>query len=325
MRTLLRIVSSLKLWHCVAFVTLSIGLGQVLNLLWSFQDLSLYQALFVPAIVVAFYEVGRFVEGVERFRTITASHPNSQDGQFIDSLMNSYGYFWALLLIGGVFLFATIELQYVSLDPTGIYALGMIFLVMVSAVLGQLCYLYYVLLLRRLSRGKKFKYNFFLPARTDWVKLLDEMGGRLTNAFFVLGFIFTLVYLLNVRPGFISLSWQPVQVTLSTPNDLVFIASWIVLFLIVIIAFPCYVWLQSTYMRTLVRSLKDISIEEVDFLISGAGETGVGDQDSQNNSYRMMMDIDASVPAPRDRFNPIPFIATFSSLAVHLIKISESI
>lgn len=325
MRSLLRAISGLKVWHCVAFVILSVGLGQVLNRFWSLQDLTLYQILFVPAVVIAFYELRRFVEGVEHFRSLTASHPNSQDGRFIVSLMNSYWYFWALLFVGGLFLFATIELQYVTIDPTGMYALGMIILVMVSAVLGQLCYLFYVLLLRRLSRGKKFKYNFFLPARTDWVKLLDEMGSRLTNAFFVLGFIYTLVYLLNVRSGYISFSWQPAQINLSTPNDVVFVISWIVLFLIVIIAFPCYVWFQSTYMRALVRSLKDISIEEVNFLISGTGDKGTGDQDGQNNSYRMMMDIDASVPAPRDRFNPIPFIATFSSLAVHLIKISESI
>ena len=324
MRSLLRMISALRLRHCVVFVIASVVLGQALNQVWPFQDIWLYQLLFIPAIVIAFYEVAKFVEGVERFRSIIASHPNSQDAEFIISLLNSYWYFSALVLVGGLFVFTTIELRYVRIDPTGMYALGMIFLVMVSAVLGQLCYLYYILILRRLSRGKMFKYNFFLPARTNWVRLLDEMGNRLTNAFFVLGFIYTLVYFLNLRPGYMSLSWHPFQISISTPNDVAFVLSWVVLFLIIVIAFPCYVWSQSTYMRAIVRTLKDISIEEVHFLASGDGDKEKRDKDGQSNSYKMMMDIDASAPVPSERFNPIPYIATFSSLAVHLIKISES-
>ncbi len=324
MRALLKVVSVLSAWHCLAFVAVSVALGQFLNWFWPMKDLTLYQILFTPAIAYALFEVQRFMASVEEFRAMIASHPNRTDGDYIDGLLASRWYFAALFVVGGLFIFASLELKYVAINPTGLYALAMIALVMVSAVLGQLCYLYHVLLLRRLSRGKEFKYNFFLPARTDWVRLLDDMGSRLTNAFFILGFIFTLVYVLNVRPGYIAFSWQPIQIALSTPNDLVFVVSWVVLFLIVVIAFPCYVWLQSTYMRNLVRALKDKSIEEVHGLISSSGQSG-GKDDGGNNSYRMMMDIDASVPAPRDRFNPIPFIATFSSLAVHLIKISESI
>jgi len=324
MRSLLKAISALSVWHGFTFIAISIALGQTLNWFWPMKDITLYQILFTPAIVYALFEVQRFVAGVEEFRVVIASHPNRTDGDYIDRLLASHWYFAALLIVGGLFIYASLELEYVAINPTGIYALAMIVLVMVSAVLGQLCYLYYVLLLRRLSRGKAFKYNFFLPARTDWVRLLDGMGSRLTNAFFILGFIFTLVYVLNVRPGYIVFSWQPIQITLSTPNDFVFVVSWVVLFLIVVIAFPCYVWLQSTYMRNLVRALKDKSIEEVNSLTSGSGQPDEK-VDSGNSSYRMMMDIDASVPAPRDQFNPIPFIATFSSLAVHLIKISESI
>lgn len=324
MRPFLKFVSTLSVWHCVLFVVASVLLGQTLNWYWPMDDLTIYQILFIPAIAFAFFEVQRFVASVEAFRAMIASHPNRTDGDYIDDLLASHWYFASLLIVGGLFIFASLELEYVAINPTGLYALAMIVLVMVSAVLGQLCYLYHVLLLRRLSRGKDFKYNFFLPARTDWVRLLDEMGSRLTNAFFILGFIFTLVYVLNVRPGYITFSWQPVQVALSTPNDFVFVVSWVVLFLIVVVAFPCYVWLQSTYLRNLVRALKDKSIEEVNGLISSSGRSN-GKGDGGNNSYRMMMDIDASVPAPRDRFNPIPFVATFSSLAVHLIKISESI
>lgn len=324
MRHFLRFVSALSVWHCILFVAISAGLGQALNWFWPMDDLALYQVLLIPAIAYALFEVQRFTTGVEEFRAMIASHPNRSDGDYIGDLVASRWYFTALLIVGGLFIFASLELEYVTIDPTGLYALVMIALVMVSAVMGQLCYLYHVLLLRRLSRGKEFKYNFFLPARTDWVRLLGEMGSRLTNAFFLLGFVFTLVYVLNVQPGYITFSWRPIQIALSTPNDFVFVVSWVVLFLIVVIAFPCYVWLQSTYMRNLVRALKDKSIEEVNGLISSTGKSD-GKSDDGNSSYRMMMDIDASVPAPRDRFNPIPYIATFSSLAVHLIKISESI
>ena len=322
MRSLLRAIARLNRWHAVVFVGVALACGQLLNIFWPFDSILLYQILFVPAILIAFSEIQRFLQGIEKFRTIIASHPNREDGECISSLLHSYWYFVALALVGGLFVFASIELKYVTFDPTGIYALAMIVLVMVSAVLGQLCYLYYIILLRRIANGRKFKYNFYLPARTNWVRLIHEIGIRLTNAFFVLGFIYTLVYFLNVKDGYLTLSRDPFQFSLATPNDLVFLVSWTVLFGIVVIAFPCYVWLHSTYMNAVVRLLKDLSIEEVSFLISGEKETS--DRDDRVKYYRMMMDIDASVGTPKERFNFVPVVATMSSIAVHVIKISES-
>ena len=87
MRPFLKAVSALTLRHCILFVAVSVGLGQALNLVWPMDDLTLYQILFIPAIVYAFFEIKSFVAGVEEFRAMIASHPNRTDGDYIDGLL----------------------------------------------------------------------------------------------------------------------------------------------------------------------------------------------------------------------------------------------
>ena len=321
---LLRTIERLSRWHALVFIALSFGVGQLLNRSWPLDNLLTYQLLFTLAVVYAFFEIKRFLNSVGDFRIMTASHPNKEDGDYIYMLSHSYWYGGALLVVGGLFIYSTVELSYVTFDPTGIYALVMITLVMLSAVLGQTFYIYYILLLRRIISGQKFKYNFYLPARTDWVQLLAKVGTRLSNAFFLLGFIYTAVYYLNVKDGYVKLSFSPLQIDLSTPNDIVFLVSWFALFAIVIVTFPLYAWLQSRYMNAIVRKLKDVAIEEINFLITESNIRQEKDVDTEVKYYRLMLDIDGSATSPQERLKIIPIVATASSIAVHVIKISES-
>ena len=325
MRSLLRTVEHLNRWQTLAFVTFSFGAGQLLNRYWPFDNFLAYQLLFIPAVVIAFFEVKKFLASIEEFRLMTASYPNKEDGDYIYTLLCSHWYYVALLAVGGLFVYSSVELRYVTFNPTGAYALLMIILVMISAILGQLCYVYYIFLLRRIAAGHGFKYNFYLPYRTNWVLLLDDVGFRLNNAFFVLGFIYTSVYCLNVKGGYLKLAFQPLKLELSTPNNIAFAVSWVVLFVIIIIAFPLYAWLRSRYIDAIVRKLKDISIEEINFLITESGTGQKKDLDSEQKYYRLILDIDGSPRSPRERLNIIPIVATLSSIAVQLITISKSL
>lgn len=324
MRWFLQAVKKLKFRHAAIYATLSFVTGQVLNIYWQLNNLLVYQILCIPAVILAFAETKSFLEGVIEFRTMIASHPNRKDGEYIQSLLYSYWYFAALLPIWGLFAYSSFELKYATLDPMGIYAFAMLAPIMISAVLGMMCYIYYLLLLRCIACGKKFNYNFYLPARTNWIQLVARIGVRLNNAFFILGFIYTLVYFLNVKSGYLKISLDPLKIEISTPNDILFIASWIALFVIVIVAFPIYAWLRATYLKRIIRDLKDFSIEEINFLVSSIKGKSANNQETEVKYYRMMMDIDASANSPIENINIIPIVATISSIAVHVIKISES-
>lgn len=325
MHWFLRKIERLNRLHALIFALGSFGVGQVLNLFWPYEHFLIYQVLFIPAVIIAFSEIQKFLSNVKEYQRMTASHPNSETGDFLRRLLHSSWYFVALVAVSGIFIFSTISLSYISFDPNGAYALLMILLVMVSAVLGQTCYVYYIIFLRKIAHSKRFKYNFYLPARTDWVQLLAKIGTRFTNAFFVLGFIYTTVYYLNMPDSYVSISFTPPTLHLNTPNDSIFLISWIALFIIVIFAFPSYSWLQSRYMKAIVRRLKDASIDEIYFLTEASSIRKGKDIDTETKYYKLMTDIDLSQSSPQNLFNPIPLAATLCSIAVHLVKIGESL
>ena len=325
LRGLYRSIGRLDARHAGAFVVTAFGLGQVLNWYTPMDKFLVYQVLFIPAIVIAFMEIKVFLLSVEKYKTVVASHPNRETGTYISSLLQSYWAIPGLITIGSLYIYATISLKYIEMNPTGYYALFMIVLVMLSAILGQTCYVYYLLLLRRVARSESFKYNFYFPARTNWVQVLTQMGIRLNNAFFVLGFIYTAVFFLNVPSEYITISLSPWRIELSTPDNPIFLVSWFTIFIIIIVAFPMYAWIKARYLSAIIRRLKDISIGEIETLITESGIRGKGDADTELKYYQLMDNIEKSSRSASEASNLLPIAATLSSIAVHLIKVAESI
>jgi hypothetical protein len=317
-------IARLELRHAVIFVVTSFAVGQAVN---RFAPLNLflqYQLLFIPAIVIAFAEIKIFVASVGKYKAMIASHPTRDTGTYIVNLLQSYWALPGLLIVSSLYIYATISLKYIELNPTGYYALVMIGLVMLSAILGQTSYVYYLLLLRRVTASETFKYNFYLPARTDWVQLLTQTGARLSNAFFVLGFVYTLVFFLNMPNDYVTISLRPWRLALTTPNNIAFVMSWLTIFIIIIFAFPAYAWLKARYLRILIRRLKDISIGEIELLITEGSIRSKGNVDAELKYYQLMTNIENSSSEASDASNILPIALTLSSIAVHLIKISES-
>src|SRR6266542_3357342 len=310
--------------HAVIFIATSFGVGQAVNSFAPLNRFLQYQLLFIPAIVIAFAEIKIFVANVTKYKAMIAVHPTRDTGTYIASLLQSYWVLPGLFTVSSLYIYATISLKYIELNPTGYYALVMIGLVMLSAILGQTCYVYYLLLLRRVAASETFKYNFYFPARTDWMQLLTRTGTRLSNAFFLLGFIYTLVFFLNMPDNYVTISLRPWRLVLTTPNNLAFAVSWVTIFVIIILAFPAYAWLKGRYLRILIRRLKDISIGEIELLITEGNLRSKGDVDAELKYYQLMTNIENSSSETSDASNILPVTLTISSIAVHLIKISES-
>ena len=317
-------IEKLKVRHAVAFIALSFGVGQIANRSAPLNHFLLYQLLFIPAIVIAFAEIKIFMARMAKYKSIVASHPSRDTGMYIAELLRSRWALAGVLVVGPLYIYATVSLNYIALNPTGYYALAMISLVMVSAMLGQTCYVYYLLLLRRVVSSEKLKYNFYFPARTDWVQLLIDTGTRLSNAFFVLGFIYTLVYFLNMPGGYVTISLRPWRIVLTTPNNVAFVAGWVTIFVIIVLAFPLYAWLKDRYVRLLVRRLKDISIAELELLVAKSNLRSKGDVDAELKYYQLMASIENASVETSVVSNRLAVALTVSSITVHLFKISES-
>jgi hypothetical protein len=311
--------------HAFIFIIASFGFGQVINRWSPLERFLVYQLLFIPAIVMAFAEIKAFVLNVERYKAMIASHPIRETGSYITDLLESC---WAppgVIIIGSLYIYSTVSLEYIAMNPTGYYAIFMIALVMVSAMLGQTCYVYYLLLLWRVSKSETFRYSFYFPARTDWVQLLTKIGTRLSNAFFILGFIYTTVFFLNVPRGYLTISLNPWQLNISTPNDRAFVAGWVTIFVIIIFAFPLYAWIKARFLRAIIRRLKDISLGEIEMLVADSNIRGKGNIDAELKYYQLMVNIESSSSEATHTDKLIPVALTLSSIVVHLIKISESL
>ena len=83
MMWLLRTIERLNHWHALLFVSLSFGVGQLLHRYWPLDNFLAYQFLFIPAVVIAFGEIKRFLNSVSDFRIMTASHPNRNAQQLV--------------------------------------------------------------------------------------------------------------------------------------------------------------------------------------------------------------------------------------------------
>jgi len=323
-KSIFQAIEKMNLGHAFVFIVTSFGLGQAANSYSPMDKFLVYQLLFIPAIVIALAEIKAFVHSADKYKTMVASHPTRETGTYIIQLLRSYAAVPGLIAIGSLYLYSTISLKYVPINLTGFYALLMITLVMLSAILGQTCYVYYLLLLRKVSTCEKFEYNFYFPARTNWVQLLAGTGARLSNAFFVLGFIYTTVFFLNMPAGYLQISLRPWSLTISTPNDPAFVMSWLAIFIIIIIAFPMYAWTRARLLKNIIRRLKDISITEIQTLITESKIRREGNVDAELKYYQLMVSIENSSSEASDTRNLLPAALTISSIAVHLIKISES-
>lgn len=327
---LLAFFKRLKTSHGISFAIIFIVLGQLINYFYPFNHFHVYQLLFVFAIILASWKIKEVLNGMDRFEQLTASSSINLIVVRIKKLIHSNWAIPGLIIISTLYIYSTIVLGYIELNIVGVYALILIVFVMITAILGQTLYVYYVILLYRLTNHNEFKYNFYFPARTEWVVHLTKLGRRLNNSFFILGFIYTLVYFINVPDGAINWTSNPVfnpleSIEIATSNNLIFVISWVTIFLIIIIAFPAYYLLQTSFIKLLIRKLKDISLNEIQDYMTVQRFKDKGEIDTELKYYNLMNSIETSASFPISNKNYIPLVSSICSIGVHILKISESL
>ena len=296
---LISTIQGFSVYQMTIFLFLLITSGQLINYFQHFKHFHIYQLLVTTTIILASYSIRKFLHGMEEFKQMTASHPIKFVGIKIAKLIQSKWSIPGIVIIGGLYVYSSIRLEYIRFDLIGLYALIMIILMMITAVFGQTIYVYYIILLNKLSHENEFSYNFYMPAKTDWIIKLAKNGRMLNNSFFVLGFIYTLVYYLNMPSNSI-LIYQSVhgriwdRFLFCTPDNQIFVLSWMVIFIIIFIAFPIYYIIQTYHIKMLIRRLKDISISEIQKLMKAQELTGHDSIDLELQYFNLINNIECS-------------------------------
>jgi len=327
MPSLFSLIKGMTMKPVYFFLFIYTPLGQLINYYHPFKNFSLYQLLFGTAVILATWTIKNFFNKLDKFKTMTASHPMKLTVSNFYSLVYSKWTIPGLIIVSSLFIYSTISLNFIKLDIIGIYSLVVIVIIMMTAIICQTIYIYYLILLYRLGNSNDFNYSFYFPAKTDWLVFLVKMGRQINNSFFILGFIYTLVYFLNLPITEISFNKNfngLGDIVNGTSNNLIFVVSWITIFIIIIIAFPIYSLIQRSLTRSLVRKMKNISIEEIEQIMKMEKIKKAQDIESQLKYYTLMNNIDNSSNLPIPRNNLIPIVSSISTISVHIIKISES-
>ena len=324
---LLSLIKQTTIGPALFFIFIYAPLGQLINYFYPFENFTIYQILFGVAVILATWTIKNFLKKVDEFKKITGSHPMKLIVRNFYSLVYSKWTILGIVIIGSLFVYSTLSLNFIELDLIGIYSLVVIVMVMITAIICQTLYIYYLILLYKLGNSKAFNYSFYFPAKTDWLVFIVKLGRQINNSFFILGFIYTLVYFLNMPITKISFNRNFSglhDLVLGTSNNLVYVISWITIFLIIIVAFPVYSIIQRSLTKSLVRKMKDISISEIEQIMKMNTFKKAQGIESQLKYFTLMSNIDSSSNLPIPRNNLIPIVSSLSTISVHIIKISES-
>lgn len=206
-------------------------------------------------------------------------------------LQRTYWIFLAAVCITAFFFTCIVSLEYIKIDIIGIYAIYIGGTSVLIGVYGYVQYLFFLWFLHKIGKQVKFTqygYNYYSPAKTEWVIQLAKISQRLRNYFLAIGLIYTGEYYILVPADVLTIEGK--TITMNTPNNVAFIVSWAALFVLVIIAFPVLNRIQYTLVINIVEKLKGITKNDITELML------VEQQDSKT------------------RFERLSIISTYSSL-----------
>ena len=172
------------------------------------------------------------------------------------------------VLITTFFFSCIVLLKYIEIDIIGIYA---IYIAGTSVLIGVYGYVHYLLFLWFVYQVGNCQfdisnYNFYVPAKSEWVLQIAKTAQRLRSFFLVIGLIYVIEYGMLVPTEKITI--ENGNISLNTPNNIAFVVSWIALFLLVVIAFPIINHFQYALVVRIVDRLKAQSVEELSELMS---------------------------------------------------------
>ncbi|MCM1261769.1 MAG: hypothetical protein NC313_03535 [Butyrivibrio sp.] len=166
-----------------------------------------------------------------------------------------------------VFFWGIFSQHYITLNLVGCYAVYMVFITVSISVIGYAEYIWLLWFLYRVSNCSFMTYNKIIPAYTPFLVKI----GRLTNhakwCFFIEGFLYVFEYFILIPNGSITLSH------INMPDNFSFIVTWLVIFFVIIVAFPIIIGIQEHLIAKIVSNLKTQEIKylstKLDILIYG--------------------------------------------------------
>lgn len=311
-------------------------LGAIINqaTLHRFPHFVTHQLLLIAATTMLVYAMKMFFLDIDKLNSSASEgllrNPEAR-GLYLNKLLPIQKTFLApvVSLFITVFFFSCIvKLEYIEPDIIGFYA---IYIAGSSVLIGAYGYVQYLCFLWFVYQAGKLKYrsesyNVYAPAATPWVTQIAKTSQKLRSFFLWIGLIYVIEYGMLVPTD--KISFADDTISLNTPNNAAFLVSWVVLFILVIIAFPIINHYQRKFVVDLVENLKGQTVQDLSTLMA---EERRNDPDKKRRmstviTYSVVIEnIRNSKSYPIKQLFGYETVMTFVTFVVHVINLYSKV
>ena|GEM_PF-5982001 len=319
-------------WWVISMVIITLA-GQLINVFGNnyFTQFTTHQLLLIAATTMLISAMRGFFNAVDDLEQslVKGVSRNPELRGLIQRRLRKWQLskspFFLAAGIAMFFFFCIVRLEYIRIDTVGVYA---IFLGGGSVYIGVYSYYQYFIYLRMIHEMATLSitnYNIYSPADTGWIVQIAKTSQRLRNYFLGIGLIYVVEYSILVPSGKISIGDS---LELNTPDNLAFIGSWVVLFLLVIIAFPILNTVQHKLIAKVVIKMKNSSTSELTELMHVEKKNNLSVKDKLINTvvYNILIsNIKQAKDYPIKRQLSYEALMTMVTLIVHVFNLYSKI
>lgn len=217
-----------------------------------------------------------------------------------------------------IFFWAIFMQKYLKFDIVGLYGIVVISATLFMSILGYLEYMWMLWLLYRIAHCEHFYYNKSNPSQTPFLIYIADITNYAKWFFLVEGFIYIFEYFILIPRG--NLITGKIQM----PDNLSFFITWIILLIVLVMAFPIIVLVQETMITRIIDNLKQEQIQALSLCYNIANYDLSSETIKQAYMYNAIMTNVVSsndYPIKMQRFGPaLISVATFALHTVNLLS-----
>lgn len=218
------------------------------------------------------------------------------------------------VVIPCIFFWSIFKQKYLKFDIVGIYGIIVISATLFMSILGYVEYMWILWLLYRIAHCEHFYYNKSNPSQTPFLIYIADITNCAKWFFLVESFIYIFEYFILIpRRNLIAGKIQ-------MPDNLSFFVTWIILLIVLVIAFPIIVLIQETLISKIIDNLKQEQIQAFSICFNIANSNEGIEQAYMCNSIIANIISSSDYPIRTQRFGPaLISLATFALHTVNLL------
>lgn len=234
----------------------------------------------------------------------------------------NYAFHRANLLFGIVipciFFWAIFKQDYLNFDIVGVYGIIVISITLFMSILGYVEYMWMLWLLYRIAHCEHFHYNKSNPSQTPFLIYIADITNCAKWFFLVEGFIYIFEYFILIPRN------NLINGKIQMPDNLSFFVTWIILLIVLIMAFPIIVLVQETMISKIIDNLKQEQIQALSICFNIANNDLSNETIEQAymcNSIMANIVSSSDYPIRTQRLGPaLISVATFVLHTVNLLS-----